>query len=167
MKLDEGQLNFFDLISEYTDEQGAHVRVRKPARGKTRPVEESAEITIKDAAPKKARTPQTTPEVVTQEPIVASTPEIEKKPDKLEKPAKAEHNSEMLFKQCKKCWCFDCKHNSRNEGVPREMCGNMIPCPACKGCMDEDQATICEIGNAKEGCRLRAVEEGILIPESM
>lgn len=87
-------------------------------------------------------------------------------PESAEKLKHAEEDKllskEILFKQCKKCWCFDCKHNSRNDGVPREMCGTMIPCPACDGCIAEDSATICEIANAKEGCRLRAIEEGIV-----
>lgn len=78
----------------------------------------------------------------------------------------AKETKEILFKQCKRCWCFDCKHNSRNEAVPREMCGSMMPCPACDGCVAEDQATICEIGNAKEGCKLRATEEGIYTEEN-
>lgn len=80
---------------------------------------------------------------------------------------KTDSAKEVLFKQCKRCWCFDCKHNSRNEGVPREMCGTMIPCPACDGCVQEDMATICEIGNAKEGCGLRAREEGIVVDEEV
>ena len=96
-------------------------------------------------------------------PAAKPVPEPEKEPEK--KPEKK--SGEILFKQCKKCWCFDCKHNSRNEGVPREMCGVTIPCPACDGCVQEDQATICEIGNAKEGCRFRAMEEGILVTEEM
>lgn len=74
---------------------------------------------------------------------------------------------ELLFKGCKKCWCFTCKHNSRNDGIPREMCGTMMPCPACQGCISEDFATICEIGNAEEGCRTRAIEEGIIVPEQI
>jgi hypothetical protein len=28
-------------------------------------------------------------------------------------------------------------------------------------------ATICEIGNAKEGCMTRAIEEGVFVPEEM
>lgn len=72
---------------------------------------------------------------------------------------------EKLFKQCNRCWCFDCKHNSKNEAVPREMCGTRMACPACDGCIAEDCATICEIGNAKEGCMTRAIEEGIVVQE--
>lgn len=91
-------------------------------------------------------TPESIPEVVQEEPKT---------------------KREMLFKQCKRCWCFDCKHNSRNEGIPREMCGSMMPCPACNGCVSDDFATICEIGNAKEGCMTRAIEEGIYLEEEM
>ena len=69
------------------------------------------------------------------------------------------------FAECEKCWCRDCKHNSRNEGVPRNLCGTMMACPACAGCIEEDNPTICEIGNAKEGCMTRALEEGIVVKE--
>ncbi len=72
---------------------------------------------------------------------------------------------DLLFKACIRCWCFDCKHNLRNEGVPRDICGTMMACPACKGCEEEDSPTICEIGNAKEGCMTRAIEEGIAVRE--
>ena len=72
---------------------------------------------------------------------------------------------DSLFKACVRCWCFDCKHNLRNEGVPRDICGTMMACPACKGCEEEDSPTICEIGNAKEGCMTRAIEEGIAVRE--
>ena len=43
----------------------------------------------------------------------------------------------------------------------------MMPCPACDGCIEEDSATICEIGSAKEGCKFRAIEEGIFVPETL
>lgn len=79
---------------------------------------------------------------------------------------KATDNSETevkpLFEACSKCWCRDCKHNSRNEGVPRDICGTMMACPCCDGCVAEDNPTVCEIGNATEGCKTRAIEEGIL-----
>nr|MCR5310251.1 hypothetical protein [Lachnospiraceae bacterium] len=74
---------------------------------------------------------------------------------------------EALFKQCERCWCFDCKHNSRGPAVPRDLCGKMMPCPACKGCESDGFATVCEIGNAKEGCMLRATEEGIYVPDEV
>ena len=80
------------------------------------------------------------------------------KPETVEKPQIVK---DVLFKQCKKCWCYDCRHNARNEGVPREICGTQMACPACNDCINEDMATICEIGNAREGCRTRALEEGI------
>lgn len=106
-----------------------------------------------------------TPKIQTAKPQKTETQT--KEPQVKEPQVKESQSTEHLFKQCKKCWCFDCKHNSRNEAVPRKMCGAMIPCPACDGCVAEDQATICEIGNAKEGCRFRAIEEGILIPEDV
>lgn len=81
----------------------------------------------------------------------------------VEKKPKKKTSEEKLFKACDRCWCYDCKHNARNEGVPRDICGMMMACPACKGCEEEDCPTICEIGNAKEGCRTRAMEEGISI----
>lgn len=226
MKLDEGQLNFFDLLNEYEDDQGAHVRVRKPvakrakkdeapsmqvkdgtpnkkvvkASVETGPVKDSLKkppekivICRVDAEPEKAPQEIKEPPVVKEtpidkepptvkEPIVVEKPKPEKKAKEAVKTAKkvsdtikeapkavekapVKASSELLFKQCKKCWCFDCKHNSRNEGVPRDLCGNMMPCPACKGCIDEDMATVCEIGNAKEGCRLRATEEGLVSTE--
>lgn len=200
----EGQMDFLGLLNEYTDSQGATVRVREPAGVKLKPVEKaSSKCTVKEAEPQqlmlnledfvavKTEEPpkekKETPVKVEPEPVKAAEKPAEKPIEKpvektaekpVEKPAEkpvtkpAEKtasggagSAEILFKQCKKCWCFDCKHNSRNEGVPRDICGTQMPCPACESCISEDQATICEIGNAKEGCRLRAQEEGILIPE--
>ena len=197
-------MDFLGLLNEYTDSQGATVRVREPAGVKLKPVEKaSSKFTVREAEPEqlmlnledfaavKTEEPpkekKETPVKVEPEPVkVAEKPAekpiekpVEKIADKpVENPAEkpvtkpAEKtascgagSAEILFKQCKKCWCFDCKHNSRNEGVPRDICGTQMPCPACESCISEDQATICEIGNAKEGCRLRAQEEGILIPE--
>ena len=66
------------------------------------------------------------------------------------------------FAECDKCWCRDCKHNSMNEGIPRDLCGEMKSCPSCKICEDHDTPEICIIGSAKEGCRLRAEEEGLV-----
>lgn len=244
MKLDEGQLNFFDLLNEYEDDQGAHVRVRKPvakrakkdetpsmqvkdgtpnkkvvkAPVETGPVKDSLKeppekivicrvVAEPEKAPQEIKEPPVVKEIpidkeppVVKEPIVVEKPKPEKKakeavkivkkvsdtikeapvkeapkaveevpvkeaPKAVVEDAPVKASSEILFKQCKKCWCFDCKHNSRNEGVPRDLCGNMMPCPACKGCIDEDMATVCEIGNAKEGCRLRATEEGLVSTE--
>lgn len=192
----EGQMDFLGLLNEYKDEQGATVKVREPGKNPVRVSQGAkASIKIKDAEPiKKVKQPE--PEqmklsFVEFEPKKEKPPKKEETPKK-EKPLKKEElpkkeepskkeekqnnekqcnieqsSKEVLFKQCKRCWCFDCKHNSRNEAVPREMCGNNIPCPACDGCVAEDQATICEIGNAKEGCRFRAIEEGIFVPEQM
>ena len=210
----ERQMDFLGLLNEYTDSQGATVRVREPAGSKLKPVDKaSSKFSVREAEPEqlrlnledfvavKAEEPEPVreepvkPEPVKVEPVKAESvkPEpipapvkaekkqepapvkLEKKPEPVkeeikQKPAEPpvfndKGSAELLFKQCKKCWCFDCKHNSRNEGVPRDICGTQMPCPACESCISEDQATICEIGNAKEGCRLRAQEEGILIPE--
>ena len=65
------------------------------------------------------------------------------------------------FEECTDCWCRDCRHNENNEGVPREFAGEMKACPACGFCMDNDEPEICIIGSYKNGCRLRAEEEGI------
>lgn len=222
----EGQLDFLGLISEYTDDQGATVRVREPARKRLRPVipedyeqislnfsdapeeeksmeavrerkpagifEHSLESSPQQVLPKK-ETPQeevteNRPKQPKEEPRQpkAEAKQAETKPEKkpkkqpetkeepTEKPAEGAAKEpedmpgparEQLFKQCKRCWCFDCKHNSRNQAIPREMCGIEMPCPACNDCIAEDMATICEIGNAREGCRTRALEEGILTEE--
>ncbi|MCR5279624.1 MAG: hypothetical protein K6E19_09315 [Lachnospiraceae bacterium] len=66
-----------------------------------------------------------------------------------------------FFKECGECWCRDCRHNSKGEAVPRDLCGKEMPCPACEGCISENRATVCVIGAAKEGCMTRALEEGI------
>ena len=219
----EGQMDFLGLLNEYTDSQGATVRVREPAGSKLKPVEKtSSKFSVREAEPEqlklnledfvavKAEEP---PKEEKEEPVKSEPVKEESKPEPVkpaekpvEKPAEkpvekpveksvekptekivekpverpvekpatkpaqmpisdGTGSPEILFKQCKKCWCFDCKHNSRNEGVPRDICGTQMPCPACESCISEDQATVCEIGNAKEGCRVRAQEEGILIPE--
>lgn len=74
-----------------------------------------------------------------------------------------QHMSVTSFSECRSCWCRDCKHNVRTEAVPRDLCGKMLPCPACEGCFSEGKAEICEIGSAKNGCHTRALEEGIPI----
>lgn len=66
------------------------------------------------------------------------------------------------FTECISCWCYDCKHNTINEGVPRELCGQQMPCPACDFCIENQKAEICIIGSAKEGCQVRAAEEGMI-----
>ena len=225
-KVYEGQLDFLGLLNEYTDSQGATVRVREPGNSRLKPVDKSAsKVKVTEAEPEQLKLDfdaasksepvkveevkvEPVKEIVKPEPVkaeeVKTPPPAEEKPaskpEKVKKakpapkaaepkapepvkeevkaepvaevpkpettaPASSGGSKEILFKQCKKCWCFDCKHNSRNEGVPRDICGTSMPCPACESCISEDQATICEIGNAKEGCKLRAQEEGILIEE--
>lgn len=190
-KVYEGQLDFLGLLNEYTDSQGATVRVREPGNSRLKPVDKSAsKVKVSEAAPEQLKLDfgavaepepvkveevkvEPVAEIVKPEPVKAeevnTQPPEEEKPAPKPEPTALASNSggskEILFKQCKKCWCFDCKHNSRNEGVPRDICGTSMPCPACESCISEDQATICEIGNAKEGCKLRAQEEGILIEE--
>ena len=196
-KVYEGQLDFLGLLNEYTDSQGATVRVREPGNSRLKPVDKSGskfkvseaepeQLTLDlgdmtEAAPVTEVKVETSPVVQDAEPIREEFKPIVAEPNKTAekpepaiepvRPAEPEPKAdkggpkEILFKQCKKCWCFDCKHNSRNEGVPRDICGTSMPCPACESCISEDQATICEIGNAKEGCKLRAKEEGILIEE--
>ena len=194
----EGQMDFLGLISEYTDDQGATVRIREPSRKRVKPSPppEFEQITLEltPAAPEpkaevkpepKAEMPKAevkeAPKAVQKpappEPKEEPKPEPKAEPKPVPKPApkpapkpveKAKPEAkvgEMLFKQCKSCWCFDCKHNKRNDGVPRDFGGMSMPCPACDGCVAEDMATICEIGNAKEGCMTRALEEGIVVQE--
>ncbi|MCR4678250.1 MAG: hypothetical protein K5679_05800 [Lachnospiraceae bacterium] len=192
-KVYEGQLDFLGLLNEYTDSQGATVRVREPGNSRLKPVDKSAsKFKVSEAEPEQLKIDfETVPEPAKEETAKAEPAKAEKqkpsvpkepKPATKPKPAKPAEvaeskpepaepvstgngSKEILFKQCKKCWCFDCKHNSRNEGIARDLCGTMMPCPACETCIAEEQATICEIGNAKEGCKLRAQEEGILTEE--
>ena len=174
----DGQLDFLGLISEYTDDQGAKVKVREPGVKRSRPIpppepeQMKLDFTVKDAVveieePKPAPKEKPAP---APKPAPAVKPIEEPKPVKSllknkESKAQSEKPAEMLFKACDRCWCRDCKHNSRNEGVPRDICGTMMACPACKGCIEEDSPTICEIGNAKEGCMTRATEEGLVVAE--
>ena len=65
------------------------------------------------------------------------------------------------FFECEICWCRDCKHNSKNEAVPRDFNGEKKPCPACEFCIENKEPEICKIGSYKDGCKLRAEEEGI------
>lgn len=206
MKITEGQMDFLGLLSEYTDDQGATVRVREPGRKSLKPVikaPEPEQLTIDFSEPVVRKEPkgitenETEPVIKTSQLVIEEAPKsaivetpksvineepksvINEEPKSVlndvhkkveEKELKREKSfgskTEMLFKQCKKCWCFDCRHNSRNEGVPREVCGMNIPCPPCDTCISEDCPTICEIGNAKEGCKLRATEEGIIVPDT-
>lgn len=213
----EGQIDFLGLISEYTDDQGATVRVKSPGSRKTRvKADEPAQLKLEfidlDAEFEAEQSGTVETEPVTMgfepmcnvsdknnetnaknvefadeqiEPVQTKSDEPVKLPEsavveettEMETPApfaeskpkrsKKAASKELLFKQCLRCWCYDCKHNSRNEGIPREMCGAMIPCPACNGCVIEEMATVCEIGNAEEGCKFRAIEEGIFVPETL
>ena len=209
-KITEGQMDFLGLLNEYTDDQGATVRVhdakaapkpvkkpkseepkqlelifedldeefeeeerKKQAELEKRLAEEErliaeakkkAEEEKKALEAKKAEEARLAEEAKKAEEVKAAEPEVKEQPVVPKKSGNG-GKAEQLFKQCTKCWCFDCKHNARNEGVPREMCGVSMPCPACKSCESEDAPTICEIGNAKEGCKFRAIEEGIFKEE--
>lgn len=82
--------------------------------------------------------------------------------ENLDNSSKEKTESEILtFSECELCWCRDCKHNEVNEAVPRDFGGEMKPCPACGFCIENDEPEICEIGSYKNGCKLRAMEEGI------
>ena len=65
------------------------------------------------------------------------------------------------FVECSKCWCYDCIHNENNEALPRDFAGIKKPCPSCNLCIEKGRADICEIGFYKNGCKLRAEEEGM------
>ena len=41
----------------------------------------------------------------------------------------------------------------------------MMACPACETCLEQGYGEICEIGSAKEGCKTRAIEEGLFVEE--
>ncbi len=212
----DGQLDFLGLLSEYTDDQGAKVKVREPGVKRNRPIppkdfeqvsfdfsEKDAEfsLSLKEAKPIEKNEPRVEIKTIEkpaqkveekiepkaeEKPIEKPAPKVEEKPEPkaevkpVEKPApktepkpepkrpfksllknKTTSASEFLFEACAKCWCSDCRHNSRNEGVPRDLCGVMMACPACQDCIDENMPTVCEIGNAKGGCKTRAAEEGI------
>ena len=208
-KITEGQMDFLGLLNEYTDDQGATVRVHeakatpKPPKKPKAEEPKQLELVFEDLdeefeAEERKKQAELEKRLAEEERLIAEAKKKAEEEKKALEAKKAEEarlaeeakkaeeakteevkapepvkpkksgnsgNSEQLFKQCTKCWCFDCKHNARNEGVPREMCGVSMPCPACKSCEAEDCATICEIGNAKEGCRFRAIEEGIFKEE--
>lgn len=65
------------------------------------------------------------------------------------------------FIECSSCWCYDCKHNENNEAIPRDFAGEKKACPSCSYCIENGKADICEIDSYKNGCKLRAEEEGI------
>ena len=158
----DGQLDFLGLISEYTDDQGAHVKVRNPGVKRSKPIPPPApeqfelDFSVKEE-------PKAKEEVKPkEEPKAKETV----KPKPIPKAKTSEGGSVVMnFKQCSKCWCSDCKHNALGKAVPRDICGISMPCPACQSCIEEDTPTICEIGNAKEGCMTRALEEGLVVPE--
>lgn len=196
----DGQLDFLGLISEYTDDQGAHVKVREPGVRRIKPIPPpepeqlsfeieaktaeaeaearakaeaeakaaaEAEAEAKAAAEAEAKVKAEAEAKAAAEAEAKAKAEAEKKvrPKPQAKPAKSSGNEigVMNFKACERCWCHDCKHNALGKAVPRDICGTTMPCPACQSCIDEDTPTICEIGNAKEGCMTRAMEEGIPI----
>lgn len=70
-------------------------------------------------------------------------------------------SSVSYFKQCKNCWCSDCKHNEKLDAVPRDFSGIKKACPSCDFCLQSKKAEMCEIGSYDNGCKLRASEEGI------
>ncbi|MBO5472827.1 MAG: hypothetical protein J6A08_03445 [Lachnospiraceae bacterium] len=66
-----------------------------------------------------------------------------------------------LYEECIDCWCRDCRHNEELAGEPRDFAGERKPCPACSFCKKSGKAEICEINSYDNGCKLRAMEEGI------
>ena len=64
------------------------------------------------------------------------------------------------FIECDSCWCYDCKHNENNEAEPRDFGGEKKPCPSCRFCVENQKPEICQIGSYKNGCKLRAEEDG-------
>lgn len=69
-----------------------------------------------------------------------------------------------LYRDCINCWCSTCRHNAKKDAIPRDFAGEQKPCPSCDFCVSSKKAEICEIGSYKNGCRLRAEEEGIVSP---
>ena len=191
----DGQLDFLGLISEYTDDQGAHVKVRNPGVKRSKPIPPPApeqfelDFTVKDADDEFEKIKEAEAEAKAKAEAEAKAKAEAEAKAKAEAEAKAKAEAEakakeaakpkpipkakpseggagvMNFKQCAKCWCSDCKHNALGKAVPRDICGVSMPCPACQSCIEEDTPTICEIGNAKEGCMTRALEEGLVVPE--
>ena len=66
-----------------------------------------------------------------------------------------------LFAQCAVCWCSDCRHNEKLDAVPRDFAGVEKACPSCALCLRRNRAEVCEIGSYDNGCKLRALEEGM------
>lgn len=155
-------------ITEKNSDNQTYFEIKEP-----KAIEAKRKNTTEPSPAEKSVAPK--PESATVEKLVESKPvptSVEEpkpiqKPKKPVAPAKVAKSGGRveLFERCSECWCSDCKHNSRNEGKPREMCGTMMPCPACETCIEEGHAEICEIGSYKEGCRTRAIEEGIFVEE--
>lgn len=80
---------------------------------------------------------------------------------KEEKEIKKNSNFVSLFEDCLNCWCSNCKHNEELDAVPRDFAGISKPCPACSFCVKMKHAEICEINSYENGCKLRAIEEGL------
>lgn len=82
--------------------------------------------------------------------------------DKIESYSKEDRNTEInFFSKCKDCWCKNCRHNEKLDGEPRDFAGVQNPCPSCDFCIKAGKAEICEIDSYENGCKLRALEEGI------
>lgn len=158
----DGQMDFFNMFSSYTDDTGASVKVSTPHSDFKPRKSAGGGITIKDAEPMSDLNKQLSlDEFIAASDVKNAASDVKKE----EEPESNKSQTDFLFGKCSKCWCYDCKHNSRNEGKPRDMCGVMMPCPACDSCVSEGFAEVCEIGSAKEGCMTRALEEGIVIQD--
>ena len=70
-------------------------------------------------------------------------------------------SSVSFFIQCDNCWCSDCRHNEKLDAEPRDFSGVKKACPSCDFCLQDKKAEICEIGSYDNGCKLRALEEGV------
>ena len=66
------------------------------------------------------------------------------------------------FSECAGCWCYDCRYNANNEAIARDFAGEMKACPSCSFCLTAGCADICEIGSYQNGCKVRAMDEGIV-----
>lgn len=187
-KITEGQMDFFGLLNEYTDETGATVRVKDLTKDKKKPKPEEKPVSEKEPEMEQLTLDFSDIEVdynklkvdlfvedldaeFEKEKEEASKPVTEcvAKPvtECAAKPISERATRVELFKGCKKCWCADCKHNEQLEGVPRDFGGMSMACTPCDDCEKEGLANTCPIGDYKEGCKLRAKEEGVFIEESM
>lgn len=215
-KIIEGQMDFFGLINEYTDETGATVRIKnldkpeKPAKSenvtkakrnpepekvsKEEPVMEQltldfsdievdynklkVDLFVEDLDAEYEKEKNSKPDKGHAEKTKSVT--VSKCVEKTQSEGAFEHiekhqNEEApecakrveLYKGCKRCWCADCKHNEKLEGVPRDFGGMTMACTPCADCEKESSANICPIGDYKEGCKLRAKEEGLYKEDSI